>query len=152
MKFHRQLIQHTPDSGLTGDCHRTAIACILDLEPESVPHFFKDGLRPEVDWRADVEAYLNSIGYTQADVMFGAPLPELFQYMQDRNPSTLYLMGGVSLRDTPHTVVCLGGTFFHDPHPGDVFLSRPFDHGYWEITFILPLSMKVGQFVGGEHA
>lgn len=33
MKYNKQLFRHHPEQGIFGDCHRTAIACMLDLEP-----------------------------------------------------------------------------------------------------------------------
>jgi len=40
MRFHKQLItNHNPESGIFGDCQRTAIACLLDKHPSDVPHF-----------------------------------------------------------------------------------------------------------------
>ena len=39
MKFYKQLHKHDPDNGVWGDCHRTAIGCLLDIEPELIPNF-----------------------------------------------------------------------------------------------------------------
>lgn len=38
MTPHKQLFRHKPAEGMWGDCARTVIACMLDLEPEAVPH------------------------------------------------------------------------------------------------------------------
>lgn len=35
----RQLHMHDPEAGTSGDCYRTAIACLLGLQAEDVPHF-----------------------------------------------------------------------------------------------------------------
>lgn len=144
----RQLFRHDPDRGVFGDCHRTAIGCLLDMEPETVPHFGEKALAAQqrgeaYDWKPDIEAFLNAHGYTQADVLFGgATVEDLFSFMASRNPDVRYLLGGTSPRGRHHTVICRGGAFEWDPHPDDAFLVRPMEHGYWEVTFLLPLSMR----------
>jgi hypothetical protein len=144
----RQLFMHDPDNGVFGDCHRAAIACVLDMEPEQVPHFAELAFAAEqrgeqYDWREDVERFLNAHGLTQADVQFGgATIDELFDYMEYRNPKIRYLLGGMSPRGTHHTVICVGNTFEWDPHPSDGFLVGPMEHGFWEVTFLLPLAMR----------
>ena len=147
MKPLHQLYRHDPENGVFGDCHRTAIACLLDMNPANVPHFYEIAHKRKLagqdrDWREDVEEFLNLHGYTQVDVLFGGDLEGLFAYMQDRNPGQYYLLGGKSERGLPHTVICCGGRFEHDPHPANMFLQKPFEHGYWEVTYLLPLSMK----------
>ncbi len=37
MLQHRQLFLHEPERRSFGDCHRTALACLLNLPPEEVP-------------------------------------------------------------------------------------------------------------------
>lgn len=138
--------------GQYGDCHRTALACLLDLEsPEDAPHFIGEYERlkasdPDTDycWQAEQEKWLNSLGYTTVDVSYNgeAKLEDVFSYMQARNPEALYLLGGTSPRGTNHSVICHGGGFYHDPHPDGGFVQEPMDNGFWEITFILPLLMK----------
>ena len=148
MKKHIQRFRHLPEEGLYGDCHRTAIACLLDLEPEQVPHFGEIGALAEqrgedYDWRADVERYLNTQGYTQMDYcMMPDNLDNFFLMMEDRAPKVYYLMGGESPRGTNHTIVCCGGGFYHDPHPDGGFIVAPMSNKCYEATFLLPLSMK----------
>lgn len=142
-----QLFRHDPENGVYGDCHRTAIACLLDLKPEDVPHFYEQKVEAEkrgesYDWRAEVEKFLNSVGYTAADVSYGSTLSALLEYMENVNPRTYYLLGGTSPRGVNHTVICRGGDFAWDPHPDREFINAPLDNGYFEVTFILPLSMK----------
>ncbi len=143
---HRQLYRHDPDNGIYGDCHRTAIACLLDLKPQDVPHFYElkvEALQrgEEYEWRAEVERFLNGKGYTQADITYSSNLDDLFRYMDLLNPRTLYLLGGTSPREFNHTVICRGGGFEWDPHPDSDFVNGPLDNGIFEITFLLPLSM-----------
>lgn len=99
-----------------------------------------------LDWQAAQEEWLNARGLTSIDICFdgdaGCRLEDIFGFMQARNPHTYYLLGGRSPRGTNHTVVCCGPGFEWDPHPDGGFLVGPLDNGFWEATFILPLSMK----------
>ena len=47
--------------GNPGDCYRTAIACLLDLEPESVPHFVAAG---EGKWWDATQEWVKARGLT----------------------------------------------------------------------------------------
>ena len=142
----KQLFSHNPAAGFYGDCHRTAIACLLDMEPQDVPHFAEKGFEAEArgeeyDWRADVERFLNANGLTQIDVNW-SDLDAFFSYMDFSNPDVLYLLGGTSPRGTHHTVICRGGGFEWDPHQSNEFVAKPLGHGLYTATFLLPLSMK----------
>lgn len=143
----KQRFRHDPENGVFGDCHRTALACLLNLELDEVPHFYQLKIEAELRaepfvWRAEVEKFLNTQGLTQADVVFGGTLEQLFAFMAEWNPQTFYLLGGVSPRRVNHTVICRGGCFEWDTHPDDGFIVGPLDTGTYEITFLLPISMR----------
>lgn len=150
---HTQLYRHEPDEGRYGDCHRTVLACLLNIPVEESPHFIGEYERRVAEpghaidgycWASEQEKWLNSLGYTTVDVIYNGEmqLEDLFQFMQQRNPEILYMLGGRSPRGTNHSVVCHGGGFYHDPHPDGGFLVGPMDHGFYEVTFLLPLSQK----------
>lgn len=154
---HHRLFRHAPAQGQYGDCHRTAIACLLDLHPVDVPHFYQ--LKVEAlargeayDWEADVERFLRTRGFTQAHVNFNSTLEDLFSFMGSVNPHTLYLLGGESVRGVNHTVICRGGRFEWDPHPDSDFLRGPLDNGFFTVTFLLPISMCAIAEAPNAHA
>lgn len=140
-----QLFRHEPHNEIFGDCHRTAIACLLDLEPWEVPHFVQlDKTRPGYRWEDGQAEFLAHRGLFAVDIFFdGASLEGVFGFMQSRNPKAYYLLGGMSPRGTDHTVICCGGGFDWDPHPEGGFLTGPMSHGFFEITFLLPLAMQL---------
>lgn len=155
MRQYKQLHRHDPENGVWGDCHRTALACILNMQPHQAPHYIGEhelakNQGKEFDWQAAQEAWLNRIGYTSVDILFGDGEPDpdlhglqgLLGFMGQRNPRIYYLLGGTSPRGTNHTVVCLGGGLEWDPHPDGGFLVGPMDHGFYEVTFLLPKTMK----------
>jgi hypothetical protein len=136
-----QLFLHEPHNEIWGDCHRTAIACLLDKEPWEVPHFGQlHATTPNYDWRAAEREYLATLGLAMFDVVFG-DLESAFRFMDGWNYDIYYLMGGMSPRGTNHTVVCRGGEFYWDPHPAGGFLVGPMDCDFYQITVLIPLSM-----------
>ena len=152
MIHQKQLYLHEPDKMQFGDCHRTSLACLLNIPVEDSPHFIgeyerRQALRlqgEEVEpyiWQDEQAEWLASLGYATADVAFdgSVPVEDLFAFMRDRNPEIYYMLGGTSPRGTNHSVVCYGGKWEWDPHPEGGFLVGPLDNGVWEITFLLPL-------------
>lgn len=141
-----QLFRHEPHNEIYGDCHRTAIACLLDMEPWQVPHFTQLAhTTPGYDWESGVAAFLATQGLCSVDVVFGPEngVEGIFRFMQNRNPRAFYLLGGTSPRGTNHTVICCGDGFYWDPHPDRDFLDGPLSHGFYELTFLMPLAMQM---------
>jgi hypothetical protein len=139
MKFNKQLFRHKPEEGIFGDCHRTALACVLDLEPHEVPHFYGDiDLTPEQQTDA-FEAWLNERGLYSIYTLFnGGRLEDVLYTIgaaNYRTPGLLYLLGGKSRLGTGHTVVCQGGAIIHDPSLDDTGIIGPMDDGFFWITF-----------------
>lgn len=141
MKFHKQLFRHRPAEGSIGDCHRTAIACLLDLEPHEVPHF------AEQTWNADTDAWdrawkdwLLSKGYRAAGVAFTvAALDELMKIMAVCAPGIFYLLGGTSKNGTAHTVIGCGGEIVHDPAIDDSGIAGPLQpEGCYTVHYLIP--------------
>ena len=89
-----------------GNCWQTAIASVLDLPLETVPHFVQAHEDGVMDWWAYTLGWLNHHGYVM--------------YSLDRHVYTneYYLVTGKSPRgDFYHVVVYQNGKMVHDPHP-----------------------------------
>lgn len=141
MRKHKQLLLHQPHNEIFGDCHRTALACLLNLEPHEVPHFVQlSYTQPEYDWQIGKRKWLNDRGLDFVDICFDN-IENLFNFMDGWNPDALYLLGGRSPRGTDHTVIGHGGGFYHDPHPEGGFLVGPLSSGYYGVTFLVPKFM-----------
>lgn len=144
-----QLFRHEPHNEIYGDCHRTAIACLMDMEPWQVPHFvgnFYTTSRPDYNVDTEVDKWLEQFGLFQLHIHFDGSrgLNNVFGYMRSWNPDAYYIMGGQSPRGTNHSVICRGGEFYWDPHPIGGFLPKPLDgDGLYITTFLLPVSMRV---------
>lgn len=100
-----QTILHDPETGAIGNCMQAAIASLLDLPLDDVPHFVK--LYPESeqcgqaisDWCLDRRYFVVQLDLEQ--------LPD----------QMLCMLHGTSPRGLPHVVVGRGTEMIHDPHP-----------------------------------
>lgn len=142
MTPHKQLIKHDPANGRFGDCHRTCIAMILDLEPSEIPHF-NQGVypdtpegAPEYDRAVQAERdWLSSHGLAMLTVPFPGdhPLESLFRHVDAWAPRAPVILGGTSGLGSGHSCVYFEGQL-HDPSGNG--LVGPMKDGYWWITAI----------------
>jgi hypothetical protein len=142
----KQRLLHAPDAGIYGDCHRAALASLLDLPYGMVPHFM-DGLSREEAYKfQDAErVFLQSIGlYPICLNLTSGSFEDCMRYLQHNNPGVPYLLGGTSRNGTNHTVICCDGKLIHDPSPVDSGIIGPCDDGYFWVTYIaVNLSGKI---------
>lgn len=142
MIYRKQLFRHDPANGVYGDCHRTAIACLLNLEPEQVPHFGLNFDNGEL-FHHQVREWLASQGLCQVDSVFNASLDEVLLTQEALNPGVHYLLGGKSRTGCGHTVVACGGKIVWDPSLDDAGIIAPFDaDGLYWVTYLVPISMQ----------
>lgn len=136
----KQRNKHDPDNGVYGDCHRAAVASILDLSLDEVPHFM-DGLGSDDgdEFNRRQDAFLETLSLTSITVPFAPPaggLNDLLVVLGNCNPGRLYLVGGESARNCGRTVIAGDGKIVHDPSPEGDGLIGPMKDGLYWITFI----------------
>ncbi|HEY0684719.1 MAG TPA: hypothetical protein VGD45_20450 [Steroidobacter sp.] len=138
----KQLFRHDPANGVYGDCHRTAIACLLDLEPDQVPHFGEHYTDSETFHRRESE-WLETRGWCTVSVAYNASLDDVLRCQGFMNPDVLYLLGGKSRTGCGHTVIGCGDRIIWDPSLDDSGIIGPFDSDglYW-VTYLVPLAMR----------
>ena len=150
----KQTIRHNPEHGAYGDCHRAAVATILELPIEKVPHFAIDGPTGEV-FSQRVDDFLAGFNLAVFDMPFPGDLTlkQVLDFMgtRIRDRKLVFLLGGLSPRLTNHTVVCQGDELVHDPHPDAGGLIGPCTDGFWWVTTLTVLNAVV-QFDEGAHA
>lgn len=137
----KQLFRHRPAEGVIGDCHRTAIACLLDLEPEAVPHFGEIYFGEPELFNAAFEGWLKRNGYRTVIIPYNAPLEDVLASIGHQNDGAYYLLGGTSRTGVNHTVIGCGNEIAHDPSIDDSGIVGPCDDGYYWVTFLVPASM-----------
>lgn len=147
MKPVLQRIKHAPDEGSYGDCHRAAIASVLELPYEDVPHFVHDFCSSEEFRRREVE-FLAKHGLFPVLVPFSfedaieAVLGTLARLNSD---DVVFLLGGRSRTGVNHTVVCHGGKIAHDPSPTKAGIIGPCDDGFYWVTFFVSAAICRGE-------
>lgn len=141
MIYRKQLFRHRPNIGEVGDCHRTAIACMLDLEPSLVPHFGLAFWEQPEKFHAAFEEWLSGRGYRTVTVAYSCTLEEVLQAQGHFQADVRYLLGGRSRNGTNHTVVGRGGRVEWDPSIDDSGIVGPCLDGHYWVTWLTPLGL-----------
>lgn len=106
-------IEHGLDPG-PGDCIRTALACLLDMPPDRIPHFaetsdiFADQWKAMVRWLAERGLYAFSFWIKAAS------LSEAVAEISPTDPAQHYMVICLD-KDVGHCVICQHGRISHDP-------------------------------------
>lgn len=134
----KQLFHHKPPESY-GDCHRAAIACVLNMRPQDVPHFFDCTAdnSPAPDQHRHVEFWLNRRGLTQITIAWpgSTALDDILSTVANLNPGIAFILGGTSRTGVNHSVVCMDGEIVCDPSLTDAGILGPMDDGLWWLTF-----------------
>lgn len=134
----KQQYKHNPPETY-GDCHRAALASLLDLPIEQVPHFM-DGLSPDEGeaFETRQDEFLNSRGLDCIRFPVQAEsLGETCYAANVWNPDKLFLLGGESKNGVGHTVVAGKDGVVHDPALDNSGIIGPMSDGCFWITYIV---------------
>lgn len=144
MIFRKQLCAHNPPISV-GDCHRTALGCLLDVEPQDVPHF------AEIYWNEEklqtfeekrhVREWLEGFGVSEVTYGFQChsyeDIRNLMKLQANVNGEDIvYMLIGKSNIGN-HVVICRGAEFLWDPSPSNDFIVAPVDDCIW-FTHLVP--------------
>lgn len=134
MRIQKQRYRHKPADGIYGDCHRTCIAMLMNLDRDEVPHFAHGDLP---DWRDREREFLAEHGFATFVVGFGCTLLEVQEYMLKVNPGIFYILSGNSRTGVGHSVVAINDTIIADPSLDDAGIVGPMeDNLYWIQTLV----------------
>lgn len=140
MKYYYQRFKHDPANGSYGDCHRTCIACLLDLEPEEVPNFGEHYGDIPAFFKAEKE-YLESQGLASINIAYQGELENVLTAIGTNDPNVYYILGGAGARGFNHSVVACGGEIIHDPYENGGGLVGPCTDGYYWVQFFTPMRL-----------
>ncbi len=142
MKPQKQLFRHFPADGVYGDCHRTAIAIVLDMDAKDVPHFMDASAYGEGGAKKShdrFEAWLNERGICTIHVLFPGEmrLDQILTTIEMCNHRSrpAFILAGTSRNGTNHSVVACDGVIACDPSLDDNGIIGPCDDGYYWVTF-----------------
>lgn len=144
MKPQKQRYRHKPEEGVYGDCHRTCIAMLLDMDRDSVPNFAEQYPDDGRSFQLACEDWLNAHGLATVNIPFNPSLQEVFDFMRVVNPGVYYILGGESRTGVNHSVVAVNDMIAADPSLNDSGIIGPTkpDGHYW-VTFYVPMSLKL---------
>lgn len=135
MTEYKQTRDHNPEAGSIGDCYRTAIGCLLDLQPCDVPHFFEDQERSNEEGLEEAEKFVNGYGCTIIRIAYKCDEVSDALLAAASWTKGYYMLVGSSPR-AQHVVICEGAEMVWDPSMTDDFLIGPAEHGYFYMEFL----------------
>ena len=137
----KQLFLHKPEEGLIGDCFRTCIACVLNLDPEAIPHYYKQlwqgkdiNVTPEV--REATNNWLSKYGVLFVETPLDATMEQLGTYLKHYY-TNMYVIIGCNSKNGGHSVVMKNDDYMWDPSIDNSGCVGPMDDGYYWIGLIL---------------
>lgn len=146
MKPQKQLLRHNPPAAY-GDCFRTAIAIVLDLEASDVPHFMDGGVSGD-EGAERAEAFLNARGLTAINIVCDGSrtLQSVLDSIAGTNlrEKPVFLLTGKSRNGCAHVVVACNGDIVCDPSIDDSGIIGPCDDGFYWLTFFGSLQATDG--------
>lgn len=129
MKPVDQLVLHDPETDRRGDCFRTCIACLLEVDPEEVPHVVQAHCDGGEHWLHAINAWLAGRGLTYVQTTRKAA----------RWGACWCILSGPGPRGVDHAIVAWADWTtwnvedidrFHDPHPSRAGLLKIEDVGW----------------------
>lgn len=123
-----QTILHDPPK--IGNCFQAALASVLELPIDDVPHFMLHG-----DWFLRLQGWLADRGLC---------------YLYDVHPQYseywgYHLISGLSERGVRHTCVGRAGALVFDPHPSRAGLLPEGDEHQLVFSLLVPLDPAIGE-------
>lgn len=142
MKPQLQKHRFNDGSGVVGDCHRTCIAMMLNMDRDDVPHFMAD-----VPYHTDAQhplqvaaaqaeqAWLAQFGLTALSLPYSgeAPLEQLLDQIRMTGNGAPVLLGCTSGNGVNHSVVVWEGQIYNPNGDGGI-IAGPMADGYWWLT------------------
>ena len=142
---HKQLYKHDPKNGIYGDCFRTSIACILDMNPLDVPHWYAELWPPGVInaeiadlVRVELIKWLGQFGLSYVELPITASDNEtLFQFLRGYFPPDVYIALGCSSKNGGHSVVVNSTGYIWDPAIDNSGCVGPMSDGFYWVGMII---------------
>ena len=147
MREQKQLYYHRPAEKLYGDCWRTCIACLLDVAPDDIPHYYEILWKEGQDIAQEVHEATNTFLTERYGVRFveyplattdQAVLREyITHYYKD-----MYVMVGCNSTNGGHSVIMRNESYIWDPAKDSSGCVGPMDEGYYWIGLLVSSSLS----------
>lgn len=134
----KQRFRHNPEKGEFGDCHRTCLAMLLEVERDSVPNFAEMAADQWALWQDLVNEFLAEHSMGMFRIAFSDTLETVLHYMLRVNPGIYYTLSGTSKNGTGHCVVAINDKIVADPSLDDSGIVGPMEDGYFWVEVLVP--------------
>lgn len=146
MRFQHQAFNHKPELGEYGDCHRTCLACLLDLDRDEVPNFGEFYGNSEAFFKAE-EEFLYKQGLSSVNIAYSGDvsIDRILGVIGAANPDIYYIFAGKSKSGYNHSVIGCGGKLIWDvgQEQGEsISIEGPCSDGYYWVEYF-----TTGKFV-----
>ena len=140
----KQAFLHKPAERIIGDCFRTCIACILNMERDQVPHVYaevfnyddpKTTVAPQA--HAALNKWLANYGMRFVEIPVECPDYETLRTYTSHYFSDLHIVLGCSSRNGGHSVVIQGKDYIWDPSIDNSGCVGPMEDGYYWIGLLV---------------
>lgn len=133
MQKQKQLNKHDPENGVYGDCFRTSIACVLNMDAIDVPHYHSNNIPDGSTQVVEFRKWLASNGFGLFEICLSGELENILAHIKSTNPDEYYLLSGESSVGTDHIVICHGDKIVWDTSTQDsgIVGPRKNDGYYW---------------------
>lgn len=138
MTPHKQLFRHKPAEGMWGDCARTVIACMLDLEPEAVPHQQYEVADGEQD--RFLNEWLATRGLRLVQVPYDDEPEAIMKVMASMYPGLTYLIAGTSKTGVNHFCIAKDDAIIWDPSLTNAGIVGRSDDGHTWVGHLVHVS------------
>lgn len=137
MKFQKQKYLHKPEEGQFGDCARTALACLLNVDRDDVPNF-GEHYDDHKAFMAHYDNWLWHAGFVSAAFCYTGEAP-LEQILASRaTQEYYYLLVGQSRSGCDHVVICYKDRIVWDTSTNNAGIIGPCRDGNYWIEVLVP--------------
>ena len=148
MREQKQLYLHRPAEKLYGDCWRTCIACLLDVAPDDIPHYY------EMLWKAgqDIVDEVHKETNRFLAEKYGVRYVEYPIQTEDfaglgvyinHYYSGMHVILGCNSTNGGHSVIVRGHNYLWDPAIDNSGCVGPMDDGYYWIGLLVPAFLSI---------
>ena len=151
MKPQKQRYMHDPANGIFGDCYRTCLAVLLDLDRDDVPHFVNN-MEPDA-WKESIQPrydtwLLEHAGLVEIAIPYDCDADGVLALQQVLNPTVYYMLAGRSRTGCNHVVICKGDKIVCDTSLNEAGIVGRCEDGYHWISFLVPASLSAQSLAG----
>lgn len=133
----KQLYRHSPPNSY-GDCHRAALACLLDLPVHHVPHFGEQFYSdPDRFQKAFDDWLIEHYKLRQVHIVYQCSLQEVLDSVDIINPGLVYMLCGMSRNNVAHTVIAGRSQILWDPSIDNSGIVGPIEGSFW-VSMLVP--------------